>query len=517
MEYMKRLMIKSKLAASALCGTLLAVLSALYFRLRFFSGGENCFDAFYHVRIAAEGWGVYAADSFPAMTMSLWTKCFADKELLYHWLLAQVQSAGACFGIPLYPFHLQSLFFIILLCSAFAILGYALRLRYLLFLVPVFLLLEFLFLDRMLMVRPHTFSAALMLMACFAYLHVHGIRTFWIPTAVGFLYVWSYSNPHFVLLPASVFFFVEMFYRRSSAIILLLGTFTGLVLGFLVHPQFPNNLVNWWVQCVDVPIIMMSGAKEFIPIGDEILVSFTFPWRTSGFLMLLYVCSLGLLVHHLYVRGWKVRRIRPVIWIFLLLASVTMFGQLFAIRMIEYSVSMNLIFFGLLLSKLRLPILRTPRRKVLIPIFLLVTAVLLFWHDTQQFSSTRKDPQSSAVPVKSELAQWVRTQSGLRPGTLIANLFWFDFPRLYYVLPEYRYLCGLDPSFGSVAYPENYARLHAFMLGKYPLTRQELIETIGGPIVFIDRRYAPFVRMLVSAGSKILYGGKDGYVLDLKG
>ena len=69
-------------------------------RLVFTVNGENDVDPFYHVRIAMEGWSVYTAQTFPTMTLSTWSECFADKELLFHILLSGVQNAVLALGLP---------------------------------------------------------------------------------------------------------------------------------------------------------------------------------------------------------------------------------------------------------------------------------------------------------------------------------------------------------------------------------------------------------------------------------
>ena len=93
--------IPARVKVSAAIGVLIAFSFLILLRLIFAVNGENEVDSFYHVRIALEGWRVYAAQTFPVLTLSTWTECFADKELLFHILLFLHQEKH---NIPLHLF-----------------------------------------------------------------------------------------------------------------------------------------------------------------------------------------------------------------------------------------------------------------------------------------------------------------------------------------------------------------------------------------------------------------------------
>ena len=105
---------------SGLCGVLLGLAAVAAFRFAFFLDGEHSQDEFYHVRIALEGWKVFAAKTFPNMILSSWSECFADKELLFHLILGWVQRGVLALGLPEIPFHIPNLFFVLFLIFSFA-------------------------------------------------------------------------------------------------------------------------------------------------------------------------------------------------------------------------------------------------------------------------------------------------------------------------------------------------------------------------------------------------------------
>ena len=74
--------------------------------------GESANDAYYHVAMAEQGPSVFCAKKFPALQLSVWRDTFADKELLYHFLLSglvKVQRLAG--GVRQAPFHFPALVF----------------------------------------------------------------------------------------------------------------------------------------------------------------------------------------------------------------------------------------------------------------------------------------------------------------------------------------------------------------------------------------------------------------------
>ena len=199
---------------------LIAFCFMVILRLVFTVNGENDVDPFYHVRIAMEGWSVYTAQTFPTMTLSTWSECFADKELLFHILLSGVQNAVLALGLPDFPFHVPNLFFLFLILLAFACAGIRYRVRGLWVLIPFLFCLCGVFTFRAMMLRPHLLSIALMLLSCAVYPSIRTLRDAWIAVLLGIVFVWGYSNPHFLLFSAGAFsvaYFLKFILTSSPA------------------------------------------------------------------------------------------------------------------------------------------------------------------------------------------------------------------------------------------------------------------------------------------------------------
>src|SRR5205814_229048 len=63
-------------------------------------------------------------------------------------------------------------------------------------------------------------------------------------------------------------------------------------------------------------------------------------------------------------------------------------------------------------------------------------------------------------------AAWMK--KNLKPGTVVANFYWDDFPELFYCAPEMNYLVGLDPTFMRLAYPEKAKALEDMRVKERP-------------------------------------------------
>ena len=69
-------------------------------------GGETANDAYYHIAMAERGPAVFCAKKFPSLELSVWRNHFADKELLYHFVLCGLVKVQNFFGRAIQaPFH----------------------------------------------------------------------------------------------------------------------------------------------------------------------------------------------------------------------------------------------------------------------------------------------------------------------------------------------------------------------------------------------------------------------------
>ncbi len=409
--------------------------------LRIFALGntENSLDAFYHIRIAETG--AFLAKEFPALRLSVWCENFADKEFLFHgilWVLTRFREICT-------PFHLEYCIFLILILGTFCWAARRMNLRArMIFSGSLFLLLltvsETM---RLTMLRPHLLSLAL-LFAAFGILAKsslkHRISGMLI---LSFVYTWSYSNPHFIAIPAMIFALLNWKWREwlpAGAALL------GVALGLLIHPQTPNTLLIWKIQSIDALAGPLSAAAtdlnripaELLPVDGRDFVT-SIPLYIMAFLNLILIA-----------RIWEVqgRKALPVPVCAAVILGLFFTGAFFFVkRAMEYAAPFTVLgFIGLADAALRgeHPVWNLNWKKAAWGIFAVsvLTAGLTSW----QFFE-----RGPRFEERKELRNYLK--ENFTSGTAVLNPDWSDFPQLYYEAPHLQWQWGLDPSFSMAKDP----------------------------------------------------------------
>ena len=406
--------------------------------------GENSQDALYHAMMAKLGPEVYAAKEFPWTQMSVWKDHFADKELLYHAGINVIFAIEKVFGAALNPpFHVAALFY-----SALAILGCLFAARrlgvrpiYLLFGAPLFSVIVPNYTFRLSVLRPHilsiaflTFTTGLLAKGSFRFrLAVVGV--------LSFCFAWSYSNPHFIVIIPLVFALTRLKsggWRELWLPVLSLG---GVLLGLVLHPQFPNSFVVWRVQSWDALIApMMAGVRLSKPT-EMLAPRFGFN-RTASPLYLMAWCILMMFVRLVERKG--LRKTDPNIVAVTVLAGGFTAGIFVAVRTVEYAGPFVAIAFLLLLEHMTREGFHLPLYKFKwgMPGLLAVLSVGLGIYSSYYFQ--KECPQVIVQPLPKMTAFLKEHVPAGRP---VVNLDWSDFPALFYDDPDHLWQWGMDPMF----------------------------------------------------------------------
>ncbi len=470
-------------------------------------------DAFYHVALADFGWSYFSASSMPHISLSVWAEGFSDKELLFHLLLSMVRGVGKHLGVAPFPFHLPSLFFCALIIISFVYAAKRFNVRHIWFFSVLLVVAVPQFTVRILMLRPHDLAIALMLLSCVSFAGLKRARDYWQPLLLGMLFAWSYSNPHFILLPA-VAFAVPLL-RRSflAAALLPLSCLGGVAIGYIIHPQFPFTFINWKIQCIDVMWYVLQGKRD-IYVGDELLAGGVWNYFSSWGLLLLAVFNLVGLYLILRRYGWR-RMPRPIQG--MAIAAIVVFaGVGINIRVLEYACPFNMLLAGMLCSfwhrrALPLPLGNNAAKRQNIVAALAVWILIFAAFDCfYKFSALKP---ANLKPLEN-YAAWVK-KVGLPPGMRVANVIWSDFPILMYSAPEQHYLWGMDPMFGYAADPERAVRLERFRTGRVRLSPTQIRELAGSQLVFVSVFGWKLARDMAGVGCRIIYQGPDGWLFNL--
>ncbi|MDD5681083.1 MAG: hypothetical protein PHI59_07560, partial [Candidatus Omnitrophica bacterium] len=444
------------------------------------------------------------AKHFPAMTMSILETNFADRELLFHLLLFGIRKTEAFFGDSgLPPFHLPAFVFLLTVLSAFIWSARRLGGRDIIIFSLLLITISPLFSVRILTLRPYTFAIALMLIATGALLKIKTSRQIWQAIVLGIVFAWSYSNPHFVLVPAIAAAAIQVSKRNyRTAVYLPLAALAGILIGYIIHPQFPNTFIIWKMQCIDVvrqvfiknsPLIL--GTEAYAPSNSE------WPYIFGVILLFLINCCTALWL--ILYKGRKPSR-QTIAIISMSFAALVIF--FFTIRAIEYACPLTVLASVLLWGDVKRVVSAQGRKLLLcIGIFVLIVSILV------TVPIIKRDLKAWEKAPFLDFAGWAK-KSDLKVGTIIGNVNWSDFPQLFFAVPQFRYLTGQDPTFAYNRFPERTIALERFRTGEQLLPPEELEKVVGTRIIFVSKYMPQLSKDMYDMGYRIAYQGIDGWV-----
>jgi len=471
-------------------------------------GWEVDVDVFYHVRMADFFPEVCISKVFPWTQLSIWKDHFYDKELGFHAILHLIRQ------IPLFvnisenaPFNYINIIFtgVILLIYTRLIPVSSLLLKNS---IPVLLLIiSPLFLLRINMIRPHVLSIILFALTIHILLFVSPLKRKMIYIfIISWIYAVSYSSPQLIFIPIFSYCCAVLITSRSKKRLTCLWlcpiSFAGILIAFLIHPQFPNTYYGWYIPGVLVIKKILGISKAQVVLGTELFAPSLKVIAQNSAVFFLVIAGV---IFTVYKKLYNIK-----IFMLLTISSICALGFLFSQRFIEYAVPSSVIFFvytfdcfaGQFFLNLKL------NKAIKISVFF-VAVFLCFFLLKYEFTILSS---SSYFPCCS-FAKWA--QKNIIPGTYIGHIRWGDFPRLFYPAPQYLYSMGLDPMFSYFVYPEKTEALENFNQIRTPLSPKKLKEILETNLVFISNLDTGCAKYLIDNKAKVLYKGYDGWLLDL--
>lgn len=440
--------------------------AGLYTATAFLQRGLFERDGYFHARLAQLLPTHGLSRAFPWTQLSTWRDRFCDKEFLYHLLMAPFAALG---DEPLRG----AVAFTILLSTA-VLLGLwavlrAQRVRHAAWFAFLPLATGGLFVARLGMVRSHVASMLLLVLG----LHFLLARRWRALAALGFLYAWCYTVPFVLVMTAAPFALGLWLKGEGLDWRLPLAAGAGAVAGLALHPYTPLTLETFLTYLQVFRLGLQGAGGAGLELGNEL-----YPYALPVFfdiypLLLLLGAALPLAL-------WAGRkRLAPGTAGLGLAALFWMGLTLRTPRFAEYSGLLVPAAWALVWRDLG-PALEA--RWLSVPRLrwgagLLALAVLGGFH-ARSLSFYAAYHREAAPPRRftGACAWMART---LAPGETVINLYWDDFPELFYDGPRQTYLWGLDPTYSLRDDPERTLLLERFRRGAVPLDA-ELLRTRFG-------------------------------------
>ena len=290
----------------------------------------------------------------------------------------------------------------------------------------------------------------------------------------------------------------------------------GVAVGLGLHPNFPAIIIFSWWQIFHFALIpgkVFSGVEWY-------------PYEPIKFMIYhvwIFAVSVCLFIFAL-LNQWVKKIFNDHRLLSLGLVGLgLLFLALFMKRYAEYFIPIGGLLLALAGENLRQAAEISPKAvsdKSAYRQIILVALILIFSETIiQDISIVKKmDKQISReisfTRLKS-VSEWLA--QSLPAGTIVANVYWDEFPELFYFNDRLRYASGLDPRFLIVASPD-YAKVLYGLLIYRPDSKNKLydyarfVEEKNGPVyLLVSRRGKDLVNDLPSIG-KLLYEDSEATV-----
>lgn len=442
-------------------------------------------DGYYHIKVAALIREHGPRLEFPWLRFTILNPAaYTDHHLLFHLLQAPftVLDLASAAKLSAAVFATLGLWGCYLLMAANGV-------RWPLAWLVALLAVAHTFLWRHAMARPQ--SLALLLMAGVLWLTFTDRPRWLLP--LGFVSAWLFDG--FILpltIPAAALAAALVLERRlvwQPLAALALGT----VLGLVIHPYAPRNIVFAALHLLPKSGL---GLTEEVPVGVE-----WYPYGPDIFTRRLGVTFLVMVLGLLPVLARLWRRQSPGVpcltLTFLALGFLAL--QVRSQRIIEYYPAFAVLLAAWSWSFLGLPALE---RRLSLPsrwrpwALLLACLLLAAWLG---WAVTLARRQASAAPINGQIssyrdgAAWLVANTP--PGSLVFNTDWDDFPQLFFYDTHNVYVVGLDPTYLSLYDLELYRLWRAVSSGALANPSSIIRERFGAAYVFTDTLHERFLQV----------------------
>ncbi len=344
---------------------------------------------------------------------------------------------------------------------------------------------------------------ALILIFC-AVLALHVKRPLWL-LGISAIYVLSHGG--FILLPllGGIWCISETIVSwrgvrqvQWKPYLAVAYTLLGAALTLLIHPAFPQNLLFYWEQIVQIGAV---NYQHIIGVGGE-----WYPYDPAalwfGHLPLILAGGVGVALHIIRRERFTVAQ--------LAFAGYTLLFVLLTLkskRYVEYVSPMLAASVGLYLQSAWRIQFTQWRLAAFIPVagvIIVLTPVIL-----SDLAGVRADlADGQAVEYLSGAGAYL---ASLPDGQTIAPSDWDDFPAIWRGAPQQQYLIGLDPTFLYLANTERYQAWKALTLGESITTTD--LDLIDAQYYLVVKDHKKMYQHLTELGAVVTYEDGEAWVL----
>jgi hypothetical protein len=416
-------------------------------------------DGFYHAKLAKWLTEGRLIESLPWMQFSSLKDSFTDHHLLYHLILAPF----TVIFDPLIGVKIATVLFAVAMVLTFYWLLKKMYIPWAWYFSLAFLLLSGLNF-RISLIKANSLSILMIWLIIYALFE----QKKWLALILGWLFVWLYGGWPLAILILGAYIASQKIYQKihthklklfwhqtlhlfkphkkpQPILKISLYLLSGLALGLILSPYWPQNLYFYYQQFLQIGVVNMGS--QFI-VGSE--------WYGTSITQIISSAP------HIFVAAFisfiilffKIKKVSKLTWFSFLMTFIFLVLTIKSRRYVEYYMPFSLLYLASAVkdinaftnwSKIK-KIWRGLSRQIHVylyaSIFVLLVLILPFAYDRilgVQLSG--RHPMDSFQ----EASQWLINNT--EPDSIVFHSDWDEWPILFYQNDHNRYIIGLDPTF----------------------------------------------------------------------
>jgi len=457
-------------------------------------------DGYYHAKLAkwlSEG---KLIESLPWMQFSSLRDSFTDHQLLYHLLLAPF----TYFFDPLTGVKIATVVFSVLMVLSFYWLLKKMYIPWAFYFALSFLLLNGLNF-RMSLIKVNSLSLLIIWFIIYALLE----QKKYLALILGWLFVWLYGGWPIAVLILGVYLLAQKIHQKIHTnkfkifwhqtinfftadkkprpiLKISLSLLTGLGLGVLINPYWPQNLYFYYQQFLQIGVINMSSQ---FTVGSEWYGASIMEIISSAPHLFIAVCICVLTLF------FKIKKASHLTWFAFLMMFIFLLLTIKSKRYVEYYMPFALLFVAsaskdirsfidwLKLKKLWSSLSRPIKIHLSISILLFLILIMPSTYD--RILNVQLSGKHS-VHQYEKASRWLAANT--EPDSIVFHSDWDEWPILFYHNDHNYYIIGLDPTFMENYSSELHTLYREITYGNISYkVAQYIKDNFNASYIFIDR------------------------------
>jgi hypothetical protein len=451
-------------------------------------------DGYYPVKVAwlmaQQGWRILFPLPFPWLQLTVLNPSeFTDHHLLYHLMLVPFTIFDLRIGAKLAA---------VVFASSALLVMYQLmsenRVRAPLVWLLIVMASAGPFLYRISMTRRQSLTILLLLLTLLV--AFRGKARWLLP--VAFAFTWLFDGFPLLLGVCGAVFLGFWWERRRPDWGLLIYPAIGVLLGNIINPYFPNNVLFSYLHMLPkvLQLVGLSTGDEEIRVGNE-WYPYSLDFLLQASWLALALVPLGFLPILLDVRPSRLRRLDGTVIALGIIAIAFLALYLRSRRWVEAEPIFATLFCAFAWSRALPERLTEPLRGRLTPwrqtVFAVLLGLLVLPLLSMSIDQAQNDVQGGRDYSRFRGAcTWLAENTPA--GARVFSTDWDDFPELFFWNTHNTYLTGLDPTYMYLYNGPLYLRWRAITRGQIERPSVDIRDTYDTGWVFTDLEHDAFIK-----------------------